>query len=275
MNPQWKSFVEKFRDGGFKDVYVAPALKNALQGNFRSMTHFRVSPHSFVYLLDRLLSMHSFSSGYSYTTRSSFVESFAHIHSDSTLSIGPSSLNPSFLVELIRDTLCSSEITTIWIKKSNIDGFYYPLLALKLVMILSLICLKVPDYSPLLLDFLSGYDNITHFLPKKFVCDLLRKRKNQKLNLDPEVVAEAFISIDDPLLILSSENVSPKIDAPCAIFVDLRKSKEEIESVVFPRINTLNVHTSSNNAGTIPEVSSSNKLPDTYMNMNTVKLQMN
>nr|GEU55854.1 UvrD-like helicase, ATP-binding domain, P-loop containing nucleoside triphosphate hydrolase [Tanacetum cinerariifolium]GEU88770.1 UvrD-like helicase, ATP-binding domain, P-loop containing nucleoside triphosphate hydrolase [Tanacetum cinerariifolium] len=74
MNPQWKSFVEKFRDGGFKDVYVAPALQNALE-------------------------------------------------------------------------------------------------ALKLV-------LKVPDYSPFLLEFLS----------------------------DPEVVAEAFISIDDPLLILSLEN---------------------------------------------------------------------
>ncbi|GJZ09515.1 UvrD-like helicase, ATP-binding domain, P-loop containing nucleoside triphosphate hydrolase [Tanacetum coccineum] len=233
LKMNWKSFVEKFRDGGFKDVYVAPALKNALEGNFRSTTQIyayierrfcTISPHSFVYLLDRLLSMHSFSSGYSYTTRSSFVESFTHIHSDSTLSIGP---------------------------------------------------LKVPDYSPVLLRYLAGYDKITYFLPKKFVSDLLRKRKNEKLNLDPEVVAEAFISIDDPLLILSSENVSPEIDAPCAIFVDLRKSKEEIESVLFPRINTHSVRTSSNNAGTIPEVSSSNTLRDTYMNMNTVKLQMN
>ncbi|GKA68600.1 hypothetical protein Tco_0768517, partial [Tanacetum coccineum] len=112
MNPQWKSFVEKFRDGGFKDVYVAPALQNALE-----------------------------------------------------------------------------------------------------------------DHSPVLLEFLSGYDNITHFLPKKFVSDLLRKRKNEKLNLDPEVVAEAFISIDDPLLILSSENVSPEIDAPCAIFAELDMNK--------------------------------------------------
>ncbi|PWA72412.1 uvrD-like Helicase, ATP-binding domain, P-loop containing nucleoside triphosphate hydrolase [Artemisia annua] len=284
MNPKWKSFVEKFRDGGFKDVYVAPALQNALEGNFRSTAQYYVSierclcsisPHSFVYLLDRLLLMHSFSSGYSYTTRSSLVESFTHIHSDSTLSIGPSSLNPSFLVLLISDILHTIETTIAWIQKSNIDGFYYPLFVLKLVMILSLICLKVPDHSPVLLEHLSDYNNITDFLPKKFVCDLLRKRKNEKLNLDPEVVAEAFISIDDPLLILSSEHVSPEIDAPCAIFVDLRKSKEEIESVLFPRINILNVHTSSNKAGTIPEVSSSNTLPDTYMNMNTVKMQMN
>ncbi|PWA35649.1 uvrD-like Helicase, ATP-binding domain, P-loop containing nucleoside triphosphate hydrolase [Artemisia annua] len=282
--PKWKSFVEKFRDGGFKDVYVAPALQNALEGNFRSTAQYYVSierclcsisPHSSVYLLDRLLSMHSFSSGYSYTTRSSLVESFTHIHSDSTLSIGPSSLNPSFLVQVIRDFLRATEITIIWIQKSNIDGFYYPLFVLKLVMLLSLICLKVPDHSPVLLEFLSGYDNITDFLPKKFVCDLLRKRENVKLNLDAEVVAEAFISIYDPLLILSSENVSLEIDAPYAIFVDIRKWKEDIESVLFPRINTLNVHTPSNNAGSIPEVSFSNTLTDTYMNMNTVKMQMN
>ncbi|PWA76942.1 uvrD-like Helicase, ATP-binding domain, P-loop containing nucleoside triphosphate hydrolase [Artemisia annua] len=266
MNPKWKSFVEKFRDGGFKDVYVAPALQIALEDNFTPMAQLSVnsrlcsiSPHSYVYLLDRLLLMHSFSSGYSYTTRSSLVESFTHIHSDSTLSIGPSSLNPSFFVRLIRDILCTSEIGILWIKKSNIDGFYYPLLVLKLVMILSLICLKVPNHSPVLLQHLSGYNSITDFLPKKFVCDLLRKKKNEKLNLDPEVVAEAFISIDDPLLILSSENVSPEIDAPCAIFVDLSKSKEEIESVLFPRINTLNVHASLSKAGTIPEVSSLSK----------------
>ena len=145
-----------------------------------------------------------------------------------------------------------------------------------MVMILSLICLKAPNYSPKLLDFLSGYDNIAYFLPKKFLCSLLRKRINQKLNLDPEVVAEAFLSINDPLLIVRSENVSPKINAPCAIFVDLEKSKEEIMSILFPRKNTHNVHTPSNNvnAGTIPEILSSDTLQDTNI-MNRVELQIN
>ncbi|GJZ25238.1 UvrD-like helicase, ATP-binding domain, P-loop containing nucleoside triphosphate hydrolase [Tanacetum coccineum] len=122
----------------------------------------------------------------------------------------------------------------------------------------------------------SEINNIAYFLPKKFVSGLLRKRINQQLNLDPEVVAEAFLSIDDPLLIVRSRNVSPKINAPCAIFVDLEKSKEEIMSVLFPRKNTHNVHSSSDNvtAGTIPELLSSDTLQHTNI-MNRVELQMN
>nr|GEV20038.1 UvrD-like helicase, ATP-binding domain, P-loop containing nucleoside triphosphate hydrolase [Tanacetum cinerariifolium] len=145
-----------------------------------------------------------------------------------------------------------------------------------MVIILSLICLKAPLYSPQLLDFLSGLDNIAYFLPKKFVHGLLRKRINQKLNLDPEVVAEVFLSIDDPLLIVKSGNVSPKINARCSIFVDLEKSKEEIMSVLFLRKNTHNVHLSSDNvnAGTIPELLSSETLQHANI-MNRVELQMN
>ncbi|PWA41917.1 uvrD-like Helicase, ATP-binding domain, P-loop containing nucleoside triphosphate hydrolase [Artemisia annua] len=91
-----------------------------------------------------------------------------------------------------------------------------------------------------------------------------------------KVVAEAFLSIDDPLLIVRSKTVSPKINAPCAIFVDLEKSKEEMMSVLFPSKNTHNVHTSSNNvnAGAFPELLSSETLHDTNI-MDRVELKMN
>ncbi|GKD71648.1 hypothetical protein Tco_1325738 [Tanacetum coccineum] len=274
IKPQFKSFVEKFRDGGLKDVLVAPALQRALEDNFRVASGF-LSPHSFGCLLDRLLLMQTFTSENSYTTRS-FVGSFTHIQSASLLSIGPFFSNLSVLAERIHDILSCSEISMVWIQRNKIDVSYYPLLVLKMVMMLSLICLKAPNYSPQLLDFLSGLDNIAYFLPKKFVSGLLRKRINQQLNLDPEVVAEAFLSIDDPLLIVRSGNVSPKINAPCAIFVDLEKSKEEIMSVLFPRKNTHNVHSSSDNvnAGTIPELLPSDTLQHANI-MNRVELQMN
>ncbi|GKD63639.1 UvrD-like helicase, ATP-binding domain, P-loop containing nucleoside triphosphate hydrolase, partial [Tanacetum coccineum] len=270
--PQWKSFVEKFRDRGLKDFSVARALQLALDHSFGTNSSF-LSIHSFGYLLDRLLLMQSFSSRKSYTIRSCFVGSFTHIQSASTLSVGPSSLNLSVMIERIEDILSCSEFGIGMIQRSKIDGSYYPLLVLKMVMILSLICLKLPKYSHRLLHYLSGYGNYAYFLPKKFVSCLLRKSKNQELNLNPEVVAEAFSSIDDPLLIISSEDGSPKINAPCAIFVDLRKSKEEIMSVVFPRKNTHNASTSS--SGEILEGSSSETLPDTVMNINHVELQMN
>ncbi|PWA59878.1 uvrD-like Helicase, ATP-binding domain, P-loop containing nucleoside triphosphate hydrolase [Artemisia annua] len=273
---RWKSFVEKFRDRGLRDVFVARALQHALEHSFGTNSSF-LSLHSFGYLLDRLLLMQSFSSRKSYTTRSCFVGSFTHIQSASTLSAGQSSLNLSVIIKRIEDILSSSEFGILMIQRSKIDASYYPLLVLKMVMILSLICLKLPEYSHCLLRYLSGYGNYAYFLPKKFVSGLFRKRKNEELNLDPEVVAEAFSSIDDPLLIISSEDGSPKINAPCAIFVDLRKSKEEIMSVLFPRTNTHNASTSSStvNAGAIPEGSSSKTLPDTVMNINRVELRMN
>ncbi|GJV79578.1 UvrD-like helicase, ATP-binding domain, P-loop containing nucleoside triphosphate hydrolase [Tanacetum coccineum] len=231
LKSRWKSFVEEFRDRGLKDVSAARALQHALDSSFGATSSF-LSLHSFGYLLDRLLLMNSFSSRKSYTTRSSFVGSFTHIQSASTLSVrqSSSSLNLSVMIERIEDILSCSEF---------------------------------------------GYGNYAYFLPKKFVSCLLRKSKNEELNLNPELVAEAFSCVNDPLLIISSEDVRPKINAPCAIFVDLRKSKEEIMSVVFPRKNTHNVPTSSNivNGGAIPEGSSPETLPD--MNMNHVELRMN
>ncbi|PWA77686.1 uvrD-like Helicase, ATP-binding domain, P-loop containing nucleoside triphosphate hydrolase [Artemisia annua] len=264
--PQWKSFVEKFRDGGLKGVHVAPALEFALNDSFRAgwkrATYLTphsaayltphnaayLTPHSIVYLLDRLLLMRSFSSRFFYTTKSTFVGSFTHIHSSSTSSTGPSSFDVNFFILDVVFELLDDRVTTIsWIRKLSMDVSYYPLLILKLVMIVSLICLKLPEHCDFLLELLS------------------------------EVVAEAFLSIDDPLLIVRSENASPKVNAPCAIFVDLENSKEEIMSVLFPRKNTHNVSTSSNtvNAGTIPEVSSSNTLPDSNMNMHCLEPQMN
>ncbi|PWA57990.1 uvrD-like Helicase, ATP-binding domain, P-loop containing nucleoside triphosphate hydrolase [Artemisia annua] len=273
---RWKSFVEKFRDRGLKDVSVARALQLALDNSFGATSSF-LSLQSFGYLLDRLLLMQSFSSRKSYTTRSCFVGSFTHIHSASTLSVQQSSLDLSVMIKRIDDILSCSEFGIGMIQRSKIGASYYPLLVLKMVMILSLICLRLPEYSHCLLRHLSGHGNYAYFLPKKFVSGLLRKSKNEKLNLDPEVVAEAFSSIDDPLLIISSEDGSPKINAPCAIFVDLRKSKEEIMSVLFPRKNTHNVSTSSStvNTGAIPEGSSSETLPDTVMDINRVELRMN
>nr|GFD16926.1 UvrD-like helicase, ATP-binding domain, P-loop containing nucleoside triphosphate hydrolase [Tanacetum cinerariifolium] len=86
--------------------------------------------------------------------------------------------------------------------------------------------------------------------------------------------AEAFLSINDPLLIVRSGNVSPKVHAPCAIYVDLENSKSEIMSVLFSGKNTHNISMSSNtvNAGTIHEVSSSETLPVTDMNINRMEL---
>ncbi|KAJ0538911.1 hypothetical protein HanHA300_Chr08g0280351 [Helianthus annuus] len=124
-------------------------------------------------------------------------------------------------------------------------------------MILCLICLQLSDCSQLLLDLLSGRDNIAYLLPKKFVYDLLRRRKGRYLNLNPEV--------------------STNPCSLCYIWDPAGKSKEEILSVLFPRKTTLNVQKPPKNddIGTILETPSSNTLQDEILNVNPVELQMN
>ncbi|GJX16357.1 hypothetical protein Tco_0217189 [Tanacetum coccineum] len=131
-------------------------------------------------------------------------------------------------------------------KKARDPLYYHKILALKLVMMLALIVLEESDYSKELLGLLTGGSNIADLLPRKFVSNLLRRRKDRSLNLDPKVVAEAFMSVKDPLVIVCRGDLSPKIHAACAIFVDLNKSKEEIMRVLFPRKITLSVSTSHN-----------------------------
>ncbi|GKE30209.1 hypothetical protein Tco_1445593, partial [Tanacetum coccineum] len=148
-----------------------------------------------------------------------------------------------------------SQDTTSWLRRSDIDlSYYLPILASRLVMILSLICLQASDCSKVLLDLLSNGYKVACLLPERLVSNLLRRRKGRCLNLTPWVVAEAFSSIEDPLLIVCSGDASPKIYAPSAIFVDLRKSKEEIMSVLFSRKTTLSIQNpSKNDCGTIDE----------------------
>nr|GEY85437.1 UvrD-like helicase, ATP-binding domain, P-loop containing nucleoside triphosphate hydrolase [Tanacetum cinerariifolium] len=216
----WKLFVGKPRDVGFREDLVLPEFFLALKDAFRAdrMVLGYISPDSFVRLFDRLL----------------FVASwlFQEYGRDDTLKCGKLSTDD-----------CS---------------YYHKVLALKLVTMLVLILLEESNYSQVLLALLTGSDNITDLLPQKFVSSLLNRRNGRSLNLDPEVVAGAFMSVKDHLVIVCRGDLSPKIHAPCAIFVDLNKFKEEIMRVLFPRKNTLSVNTSTHNVvvGTILELPS-------------------
>ncbi|GJZ38914.1 UvrD-like helicase, ATP-binding domain, P-loop containing nucleoside triphosphate hydrolase [Tanacetum coccineum] len=243
--PMWKSFVEKLWDVGFREDLALPAftlaLSNTFRANWRNVGN--ISPDSFVYLLDRHLFVLSSLFQTFYTAKSSFAGWFTHLHSTAT----PTKLSPKpkfskslvdFYVKIVQ-ILYNRVDTVSWLKRLKIDhSYYHPILALKLVMMLALIFLEESDYSQVLLDMLSDKDNVAALLPEKFVSILLRRSEGRSLNLNPEVVAEAFMSVEDPLVIVCPGDLSPKIHAPCAIFVDINKSKEEIMSVLFPRKNT-------------------------------------
>ncbi|GJR23596.1 UvrD-like helicase, ATP-binding domain, P-loop containing nucleoside triphosphate hydrolase [Tanacetum coccineum] len=148
-----------------------------------------ISPDSFVHLLDRLLFVDNFLSETFYNTRSSFVGWLTYVHSPTT----PTILFPDKKQE-----------------SSPLDILFY---------------VHAPDISKVLINLLSDHK---HLLPNKFVSNLLRGREGQTLILNPEMVGEAFSSIDDPLVIVCSRDARPNIHAPCAIFVELTNSREEI-----------------------------------------------
>nr|GEX53787.1 UvrD-like helicase, ATP-binding domain, P-loop containing nucleoside triphosphate hydrolase [Tanacetum cinerariifolium] len=97
--------------------------------------------------------------------------------------------------------------------------------------------------------------NVACLLPEKLVSNILRRRKGRCLNLTPWVVAEAFSSIEDPLVIVFLGDEGPKIHALCDIFVDLQIFREEIKSVLVSRKTTLGIQNPLKNddCGTIDE----------------------
>ncbi|GJW10068.1 UvrD-like helicase, ATP-binding domain, P-loop containing nucleoside triphosphate hydrolase [Tanacetum coccineum] len=257
--PSWKSFLVKFWNDGQKDMCVSRELKNVLEDTFKPNCKCpgHISPHSFMYLLDHLLFFASLSSEIIFTTRSSLVGWLTSFDSTGTLNSVSKQTIPDrktvrTIVKIVKIILFRKEDIVLWISRSKIDASYYhPILALKGVMILSLLCLQASDCSQELLELLSGGKNIAQLLPNKFVANLLSRRKGSLLNLNPEVVSEAFLSIEDPLLIVCSGDVNSKINAPCAIFVDLTKSKEEIMSELFSTNTRVCVQNPSINDGSL------------------------
>ncbi|GKB96253.1 hypothetical protein Tco_0982390 [Tanacetum coccineum] len=88
------------------------------------------------------------------TTRSCFVGWFTFLHSAAASTIIlPLTLQKilddavSFIVRICRQFLYEKAVTASWIQQAKIKlSYYHPLLALKLVMILSLVCLQVAQY---------------------------------------------------------------------------------------------------------------------------------
>ena len=264
---------QSIRDNGLEEFDVS-LLHRTFVANWKLASY--ISPDSFVHLLDRLLFVTNFLYETFYTTRSSFVGWFTYLHSPAT----PTKLFPDkkheltpyfvlFYIDVINKILYGGKDTISWLQRSDIKESYLPILAMKLVMMLCTIFLDAPECSKVLMNLLSDHRK---WFPNKFLSNLQRGRKSQDLILTPEMVAEAFSSIEDSLVIVYSGDVRPNIHAPCAIFVDLRNSREEIMSLLFQRKAILSAQNPSSNdgCGSIPEMTCANTLADANLIVNQV-----
>nr|GEW67078.1 UvrD-like helicase, ATP-binding domain, P-loop containing nucleoside triphosphate hydrolase [Tanacetum cinerariifolium] len=170
-----------------------------------------------------------------------------------------------FYVDVVNKILYVGKDTITWLQRSDIKENYLPILAVKLVMMLCSIFLDASECSKVLLNLLSDH---RRWFPNKFMSNLLRGKKGQDLILNPEMVAEAFSSIEDPLVVVYYGDARPDIHAPCAIFVDLRNSREEIMSLLFQRKTTLSVENpvEGDACGLIPEITCANMSAEAYLN---------
>jgi hypothetical protein len=217
------------------------ALVNTFRANWKKEKDY-MSPGCFLYLVERLLILASYSQGYFITSKSSFAEWFFYQEGDTSPdSTSVAEMQPflertyHFVVyEVVKPLINNKKDTMEWIKKSGIYAKdYYPQLVLRLVAIICLVHLNCGNFSDLLFDLLQR-NYITEQLPRDFY-DVLRRRLKHFNNVN--AIAEAFKKINNPLVIVSLGKNCSEFRCPDAIFVDMtvKQCREDILRVLFPK----------------------------------------
>ncbi|CBI27489.3 unnamed protein product, partial [Vitis vinifera] len=200
-------------------------------------------------------------SGYCFTTKSSYIEWLIFQEWNSFPNPGlvanpqfPFGATLDYVAYIAQDLLYKKQVTVEWIRKSNINfNEYYPLLVLRLVIIICLLCVnaKHEKYVEMLFGLLRRGD-ITSLLPRDF-CDVLwRRRKRNQFDISVNVLAEALRKVDNPLVIVKLQRNSSEVSCPDAIFIDMtvNQCREDLLRVLFQRnINSSSIELpSSSNA---------------------------
>ncbi|KAL3731195.1 hypothetical protein ACJRO7_028121 [Eucalyptus globulus] len=214
------------------------ALADAYNANWRTERDY-ITPICFLYLLERLVILIACSKGQFYTTKSSLVE-WLICHEglakpSFSFNLG-NCLEPiiQFVTRTVADLLNNKDDTRQWIKNSNLNVMeYYPLLVLKLVLLVCLLHLNFGVSPNFLFDLLSK-SWISEQIPREFRRILSRCRRLNLQKISVGVLAEAFEKVD-PLVITDSASDCSK--CPHAIILDVKshKCKEEIMEVLFPK----------------------------------------
>ncbi|PIN24614.1 hypothetical protein CDL12_02646 [Handroanthus impetiginosus] len=240
-NNPWKPFVESLRRKcESKDYFEAlsHALGETFYINWRASDY--ISPNCFFYLVERLLFLLPRSRGFFFTTKSSFVEYLISLESDANPTaslVTDKKFDPSGIINsvfgMIEQCLCDRASTAEWIKKSHIDcKYYFPVLMLRLCVILCLFCLN----SVLSIDVVLKHVSVPPIrsqLPREF-CEAIFSVRRNKMYVD--AIAGALKAIGDPLVIVGLTEKKLEFLCPDAVLVSLRlfSCRNEIMEILFP-----------------------------------------
>ncbi|KAL1535322.1 hypothetical protein AAHA92_28117 [Salvia divinorum] len=201
-----------------------------------------ISPHCFIYLVERMLILAPHPSGFFFTTKSSFVEYLVCVPPDTNPKSSLTTHNKSrpdtmtnFVCLVVDQFLCNITETEEWIKNSGIYCKYYlPVFLLRLVMILCVLSITWGLSFDIFNQKMSRFD-ITRHLPKVFY-EALRPRRRGYIQF-VSAVATAFKLIGDPLVIVVSGDFNRSFSYPGAVLLDLRSfsCRADIMKILFPR----------------------------------------
>lgn len=256
-NSKWMSLVKELSGDTALEIAVGSEIRNtnaalsdislfrkfyeALQDTYRADWKSEldyISPTCFLYIIERLLFIVSYSEGYFFTTKSIIVEwliSQEWTNNPTANLFGESSLDlvdiHDFIVNLVHDLLLNKTDTLEWIKSTeNISEDYFPLLVVRLVILLSVLCVNSRTNFDKLFGLLYRSD-IGSQLPRAFR-DAICRRDCYFV----DALADALKMIENPLVVVNGDEL---VNFSCsgAIFLNLKveKSREDFLRELFPK----------------------------------------
>ncbi|KAK3023947.1 hypothetical protein RJ639_044710 [Escallonia herrerae] len=207
-------------------VWLHNILKDAFYADWRTECDY-ISPSCFMYLVERLLILASCFQGFVFMTKSSFVEWLIfeewNINSSSLLA-NEAELGTivgdihDFMASLVQQLLLNNCDMRDWIRKSHDgDENCYPLLVLRFIVLLCLVCVSSGKHFGKLFHLLDQSD-VSSQLPRAF-CDALGRRKECSFI---DALADALKRIENPLVIVSLTDETVVSPSPDAIFLNMK-----------------------------------------------------
>ncbi|KAL7258164.1 hypothetical protein ACSBR1_004309 [Camellia fascicularis] len=258
-NSKWMTFVEELilaqsevalgsemADVALREVSLVnkfyEALEDACLANPMSEQGY-MSPACFLYLVERLLFMVSYFQGLNFfTTKASAVEWLifqewtinpnANLVNDLKFSLDLGHIN-DLMANVVHEMILNKYDTMEWIRSTTnyLDlEDYYPLLVLRLIVLLCILCVNSGKHFDKLFTLL-GRRDISSQLPCAF-CDAILRKECYFV----DALAEALKKIDNPLVVVGvGENFS-KFSCSDAYFVNLSINKcgEDVVRELFP-----------------------------------------
>ncbi|XP_042503955.1 uncharacterized protein LOC122081053 isoform X2 [Macadamia integrifolia] len=245
LKTPWKAFIEELKENkgsGFAQISLVCKLQQALEDTFRvnwKKESDYMSPHCYIYLVERLLYWASSCRGYFFTTKFSIVDSLACREWNTGSGIlGATDMHASlkasydFIAGQVELLLFDKHGTFEWLKRFKFTiKDYYPSFVLRLIVVISLVCLNCGSHFDLLYRLLRMND-IIEKLPQSFL-GILKGRWKFRFS---DVLAAVLETIENPLVLISGSNCPENLCSD-AIVVNMGaiQCKEDLLRVLFPK----------------------------------------